>query len=334
MSARWIAAVVIGMCVGHGSVSAATVLTVTFHGPDGQPAPIARARLLATAWGTVEESDLPAQGNVLRVDLDAVKPAWAPGLSDAAGFLYVNADGYAPIISNPFPWLSQTVPSTLVDFRAGRAVTIGVGETRDLLVTLRRPTARRIRLVDQYGRPVAGAKIDVGINWYAPSHCGFLNGREELVEGTTNAQGRLAVPDVDTADFGLRLWARFMEFANPNRPWGTLVIPFTRPETTIRVRRRQPTTLTIAVVDGGTPVAGAALWGDSELGRCGAGWGTLATSDARGRIRLSQFDREEHSLYGLCYRGHSWLFQREGPIPARIDLAAGPDLADDSRCSR
>lgn len=251
------------------SATAETSVTLTFRGPQREPVRIERAQLLLTAWGVSEEYDLPVPGNVLRLDLEASRPEWAERFNDTTGYLYIEATGYAPLISEAFRWPSRD-RAAVVAFRDGRTVTVPLGVDAQLDVPLRRPLARRIRLVDGATRPVAGAEVQIAVNWNAPNHCGFLNGMDVLARRVTSGAG-------------------------------------------------------ILDVDSGKPVSAAVLWADMGLGVCGAGYGPLATADARGHIEVDDFYPDKWRSFWLCSGGKQvWVMPYDGELPAKIEVSVSP----------
>jgi hypothetical protein len=324
---RVVAIVTLLTLVIHSRATAQTTVAVTFQGAAGEPVPITSAQLMVTAWGTSERHDLPFAGNVVHLDLDATRPNFADHMSDTRGVVYVKADGYAPITSQAFAWPGKNTAS-VINFRNSQLVLVAKGNTARLSVTMRRPIPRRIRLVDESGRAVAGIRLEAGAYWRSPNHCGFLAGRDVLVTGETSADGTLEVPDVDGAH-AFQLQARltkFSERSDDGWPGMDLVRVLTSAETTLQVHtyRRQP--LALEILNNGTPLPGAVLWSDMALGVCGAGSGTLATADAGGRIQVDDFYPEFWVRYGIC-ADHKpvWVTVKDGQrLPQKIDVAVTP----------
>src|SRR6478672_7963137 len=94
-----VAATVLFSTVLHGHAFAQTSVTLAFHGPLQERVRITTARLFVTAWAVSEDHDLPVEGNVVRLDLEATRPEFADRIADTSGFIYVKAAGDAPIIS-------------------------------------------------------------------------------------------------------------------------------------------------------------------------------------------------------------------------------------------
>jgi hypothetical protein len=308
-----------------GRAGAQTSVSLAFGGPLQEPVAITRAQLFVTAWGVSEAHDLPVEGNVVRLDLEATRPEFADGFADVGGFIYVKAAGYAPVMSEPFTWPAAGVP-TVIDFRSGRRITVAQGNKAGLDVPLRHPLPRRVRLVALDGRAVVGAKVETAAYWRTPNHCGFLKGRDVLASGSTNEDGAINVPDID-GQYAFSLLEFQMLFADANNDLSTgfaregLVTSLGDPETTLRVRRYQQQRLAVDIVSNGKPVAGAVLWSDMELGVCGAGYGPLATADREGRIREDPFYAEMWTNYWVCAgTAQVWVLPQDGKLPDRIDV--------------
>src|SRR5262245_26853257 len=95
----------------HANATAATSVALAIQGPQRDAVSITRAQLFVTGWGIAEEHDLPIQGNVVQLDLDATRPEFAARIADTRGFIYIKAAGYAPLISQPFTWPTPTAPA-------------------------------------------------------------------------------------------------------------------------------------------------------------------------------------------------------------------------------
>lgn len=323
------AAAILFSAVLDADAVAQTSVTLTFRGTTEEPVAVTRVRLLVTAWGVSEQYDLPIDGNVVRVELEATRPEFAERIADTAGFIYVNAAGYAPVMSEAFTWPTAGVP-TVIDFRNGRSATIATGARASLVVPIRRPLPRRVRLVDVDGRAVVGAKIEAAAYWPTPNHCGFFNGRDVLASGSTNEDGTINVPDVDGPHV-FSLLDPQMRFADADNYSAArferqdLVATLSQPETTLRARRYEPQRLALDIVSNGKPVSGAVLWSDMELGVCGAGYGPLATADSEGRIRVEAFFPEMWRNHWICAGGKQvWVLPQDGKLPARIEVGVTP----------
>ena len=315
------------VCAAHAV--AQTSVTLTFRGPIQEPVPIVSARLLITAWGVSEQHELPVEGNVVRVDLEATRPEFADRIADTSGFIYVAAAGFAPIMSEAFTWPTAGIP-TVIDFRDRRRVTVATGASASLHVPMRHPLPRRVRLVDLDGRAVVGATVEAAAYWPTPNHCGVLNGRDVLASGPTDDDGTIDVPDVDGPHVFSVLDPQML-FADADNyyPAGFerqgLIATLSQPDTTLRVRRYQRQRLALDIVSNSTPVSGAVLWSDMGLGVCGAGNGPLATADSKGRIRVEAFFPEMWKSYWICAGGKQvWVLPQDGDLPARIEVGVTP----------
>jgi hypothetical protein len=307
---------------------AAQTLSIEFHGAAGEPVPITRAQILMTGWGAYDQKDLPFTGNVVQLDLGRTRPDFAVGLADSRGFIYVKADGYAPIMSQAFTWPSEKAPTSVISFR-NRQLAMVKGHAR-LSVQMRRPLPRRIRLVDTDSNPVAGVRVVAAAYWSSPNHCGFLAGRDVFVTDVTRADGTLDVPDVDGLH-AFTLEERLIVFDERVRiedgwPGKDLVLPLTNAETTLHVRRYRAQRLAVDLVDNGQPLPRAVLWADMGAGTCGAGTVPLATADARGRVVLDEFYPDFWHYYWVCVNGTlTWITPGERQrLPRTLDIARAP----------
>ena len=315
-----------------------TPLTLTFETGDGQPVSVTSAQLLVTAWGSSHKYDLNVEKSVVNIDLEATRPAFEGKVADLRGYMYIKAAGYAPLMSQPFSWPTTSAPA-LIDFRNDRSVAVEQGAGATLTVRLRPPVARQIRLIDNDGRAVRRAEVKTAAYWNTPNHCGFFNGTDTLSTGVTNDEGILEIPDLD-GTYALFLADRHLVFTAVDRtglaglPWQGLVTALDQTETRLRVRRHRQQRLVVDVLDGGKPLPGAVLWSDMALGVCGAGYGPLATSDARGRIRQNAFYPEEWRNFWVCARGkQAWVLPEGGRLPAKIDVSVTPSAEQNALAS-
>jgi hypothetical protein len=324
-----VVAAILFSAVFEADAVAQTSVTLTFRGPLKEPAAVTTARLLVTAWGVSEEYELPIEGNIVRLDLEATRPEFVDRIADTSGFVYVKAVGFAPVMSEAFTWPAPGVP-TVIDFRNGRQVTNAQGAKTSLDVPIRPPLPRRVRLIDLDGRAVIGAELEAAAYWRTPNHCGFLNGRDVLASGSTNQDGTIDVPDLD-GPYVFSLLEPQMLFADADNDYPAgfarqgLIATLSGPDTTLRVRRYDRQRLAVDIVNNGKPVPGAVLWSDMALGVCGAGYGPLATADSEGRIRMEPFFPEMWRRYWICAGGRQvWVLPHEGKLPTRIDLGVTP----------
>ncbi len=323
-----------------GMASPAAELELRFRDGDGKPVRVARAELLLVAWGVADRLPLSVDHDVLSLDLlsDWLRSRWPGPISSLdRAYLLVHADGFAPLRSEPFPWLGSRgdshgprVESTTVDFRQGRSATLREGDRASLEVTLRRPLPKALRLVDEAGQPVAGLEPKAFLYWSADNHCGALSGAEPLTAATSAADGRLAVDDAD-AEVALELpegagWALAAALGTPfpRRFVGHLPAG----ETTLVLHRYRTRPLALRFLRDGRPVAGATLVGALD-DCCGACSGPLAVTDAEGWARVEGLPYEQLLEVSLEGGDGAALWRASpGELPTQPQLvelaAAGP----------
>jgi hypothetical protein len=295
-------------------------VTLTLVNSAQQPIGGARARLFITSWGISDEYDLPVRGHLVQLDFTALAGRVAVVNVDTVAFIYIKADGYAPLMSEPFAWPLR--PTAGIDFREGRT-TRPDSKASQLTVQLRRPLPRRIRFLDQHGRAFAGANVSAAAYWNTPNHCGVMAGQDTLFKGVTDASGLVDIPDVDGAH-AIVVHEDHVVFADAASDWPVRQVAtvrrLTETVTTLRVRRFEPRRLSVDITDAGRPVAGAVLWADMGFGTCAAGYGPLATADARGRISLDEFFPENWKAYWVCAGGRQVWMSPDSELPATIIL--------------
>jgi hypothetical protein len=304
-----------GLAAGPRAASTppATSLRVRFHGPSGETVRIDTATMLIGFWGGGEAVPLTPGGSDVLVDLSA---GWVqsrfpgPGSTNGAR-LFVSADGYAPILSNTFPWLGVRSPAgstatteTTVGM-GGQSITMRTGDEREMDVALRRPVPRRVRVVDQAGRPAAGIVFNVYMFWTRANHCGVFEGTPLLRGAVTDARGQMAVPDGDF-DYGLDLPNGAGDAVFDDEPvFYQRVVTLSGPETTVTVRRFDRRTVALQVLDpDDAPVGGAQLIGDDHYTGCmDPGIRPLGATDAAGRLTLTHFPVDEFDDLVVCRAG-------------------------------
>src|SRR5262245_28066513 len=135
------------LCLAGGSASAAGI-ELSFRGPAGERVGISHAELLLVAWGHTERLPPPAGGGRPPLDLSEewLRARFSGLASLERAYLYVRADGYAPLRSEPIAWPGSLFAgeSVRIDFGGGRTATVADGEERRLSLTLRRPQPRVI----------------------------------------------------------------------------------------------------------------------------------------------------------------------------------------------
>lgn len=319
--------------IGAGSATVDTVaqrqsIAVELVNAERQPVPGARARLFITWWGGSDEYDLPVRGDVLELDFRELAARVGRRLDTSTNaFIYIKADGYAPLMSEAFAWPLR--PAATIDFRDGRTIPTNP-RVSSPTVQLRRPLSRRIRFVDEQDRPYAGAKIEAAAYWDTPNHCGVMVGRDVLFTGVTNASGIVEIPDVD-GNHAIVIHERRVVFADAVSEWPVRQIAtvrrLTQTATTLRVHRFQPERLSVDIISAGRPVVGAVLWADMGFGTCAASSGPLGTADARGHVSRDVFYREEWKAFWVCAGGKQIWVSPDTKLPSTIDVGVTPSFA-------
>jgi hypothetical protein len=302
--------------------AAAQTVTVALVNADGQPVAGARAQLLIASWGHTEQFDLPVRGHILHFNLNDGRVST---LQPPNAFIYIKADGYAPLMSEEFAWPPRRAAT--IDFREGR--TIKTSGTSQASLPLRRPLPRRVRFIDQDGRPFAGAKVSAAAYWDTPNHCGVMVGQDTLFTGVTNAAGDIDIPDVD-GNHAIVIHERQVLFADAVSEWPVRQIAtvrrLTQTATTLRVHRLKPERLSVDIVNAGRPVVGAVLWADMGFGTCAASSGPLGTSNAQGHVSRDVFYREEWKAYWVCVGAKQIWVSPDTRLPSRIDVGVTPSF--------
>jgi hypothetical protein len=298
--------------------------------------------LLFDWWGGNDVVDLPATGGVTSIDFDSawVAAKWGATWSEMeSARLLVKADGYTPMLSEPFPWLGQTkggnvVSLTSVAFR-NQTISVARGARQAWTLSMRRPVPRRLRFVDQDGRPVAGLGMEVHMFWTAQNHCGHFEG-DPISHGKTDAQGRIAVPDGEF-DYGVSIDGPSV--FDGEGVFFQHVVAVDGPETTVAVHTFDHRTLTGRVVNGNEPVAGARVMAvDRYIGCMDPGLRLLGTTDAMGSVVLRDFAPDRYDAVGICrddrelWRGEPMILMK----PEGVDIAAPHQVAkaDVPPCTR
>ena len=327
---------------------AVTGLRLRFVDAQRRPVQLSKAELLLVAWGDADRLPLAVQGERLNLDLSPswLRSRWPRRFADLEkAYLYVQAEGYAPICSLPFHWLgSHEAPKSpglvlvTIDFRQGVPARLHEGEYAERTIVLHRPRTRRVTLVGDDGKPLAGVRGSVYMFWSASNHCGFLSGAEPLGTFVSDEAGQFTVPDGDF-QYALVLQDRRSVFRAPPGPGVTTIIQnlvsptgaqastlisfLHPPNTTFGVHQFARRPLVVRVLRDGKPLPQVTLMG-SIANCCGACSGPLGTSDAEGRIVVEDFYPEELDELFICGPddGRVWrLSPRELPVgPLKIEL--------------
>ncbi|MBI4914261.1 MAG: hypothetical protein HY825_00295 [Acidobacteria bacterium] len=251
-------------------------------------------------------------------------------------YIYVQADGYVPIRSEPFRWpaVEATVPdpgsvSARIDFRQGTSVPLTANEDAALAVTLRRPEPRYVTLVGDRGEALSGERLSANMFWSRSNHCGVLAGADPLGEFVSDSAGRIALPDGDY-EYALVLRdSRSVFRSPPQREEPTLLSYLPKPDTTLHVHRFVRRPLRVHVLSHGRPVSHAVLNGRVANCGCGACEGPIAVSDTEGRMAVDEFYPEDIGVLFICNEDRKPVWQlAPSDLPAGtlvIDL--GPDYS-------
>jgi len=290
------------------STAGATELRIHLQGPDGARPAIDRAELLLVGWGWTDRLALLPEGdNTLRLDFETRYSQLPEKFQNTETVqLYVHAENFAPMTSEPFEWLGlnrgNLSTETRIEFSGGRSITIRIGDTTDMNVALRRPMPRQIRLLDEDGKPISGLRISAYMFWSNRNHCGFLNGAEILRVASSDEEGRVVVPDGDFKyAFKLDYGSHYVFTdppSNPDPPETYIMASLMNSETVLRLRKFRALNLSLHVVAGDEPVAGASIIDSKNCGVCGACSGVLGQTDGQGRLKVDRFYPEERD--GIC----------------------------------
>lgn len=284
----------------------ATELQIHFQGPDQSKAVIEKADLLLVGWGWVETVDLIPDGNTIRLNFEALamqSPEKFQNLDSAQ--IFVRGKNLAAIQSEPFVWPGSgrngISEETRIDFRGGRSAAVRTGDNAEMTVLMRRPENRRIRFLDEEGKPIVGLKVSIVRFESSQNHCGFLRG-EELKAGTTGADGRLTVPDGDFM-YALKLdfWSHYnftSQTFSPDDRDNFVTVFLTQPETVLQLHRMEAVRLALRVFVGEAPAIGVSFTDSRNIGICGAASGPLGNTDSNGSLLVENYFPEERD--GIC----------------------------------
>jgi len=331
----------------------ATELGLRLVDAQRRPVRVSKAELLLVAWGDADRLTLPVQGDHLHLDLSPswLRSRWPRRFPDLMrAYLYVQAEGYAPVRSEPFLWLGSRAGDrgrdadvVTIDFRQGLPARLREGERAERTITLRRPRPRRVSLVGDDGRPLGGVRVLAYMFWSASNHCGVLRGAEPLGEYVSDEAGGLMLADGDF-EYALMLEESRSAFRLPPGPGVTAVIQhlgsptsgdylstlvsfLQPPNTTFRVHRFARRPLHARILCGGRPVAQVTLMCSLANCGCGACSGPLGTSDAMGRIVVDDFYPEEIEELFICGPDgkRTWQMSRRALPSGTLEVDLGPD---------
>lgn len=330
-----------------------TELRLRFVDAGRRPVQVSKAELLLVAWGDADRLPLPVQGHHLQLDLSPswLRSRWPTRFPDLMrAYLYVQAEGYVPLRSEPFLWLGSRAAargheadSVTIDLRQGRPAVLREGEHAERTITLRRPQPRRVTLVGDDGRLLGGVRVSAYLFWSASNHCGFLSGAEPLGTFVSNEAGQFAVPDGDF-EYALVLEERRSTFRLPPGPGVTAVIQhlgsptsgdyrstlisfLQPPDTTFRVHRFARRPLRVRILREDKPIPQVTLMCSLINYGCGACSGPRGTSDAMGRIAVDDFYPEEIEELFICGPDGEriWQISRRALPSGALEIDLSPD---------
>ncbi len=296
------------------SNSEATELRLKFTDDSGQGVTISNAELLLVAWGITDRIELSPDHKELIVPLNEswLRAQWPERFADMErAFIFIQADGFAPIRSHPFLWLGSHGPPRAsentkleIEFPQGRKVVIRDGDSAELEIELRRPEKRYLRIIDDDQNPLPGMKVSSYMFWSSSNHCGHLSGADPLGTTVTGSDGRTEIPDGEF-EYAFVFEKPLYVLKNPER------FPYMRPrlvtylaeqETIIEMHRWRRRPLEIHVTTGDQPVQGQVLIGRLAGCPCGVCTGVVGLaigekrridSDHEGVLRLADFYPEK-----------------------------------------
>ena len=277
-----------------------TSVLLTPHDPEGRVISFTRADIYLDIWGGGQLVALSRAGQsaVVRLDQECLCSAWADVCKNrmyGPSRLILQANGYAPVTAVVY-WPSPT-ESARIELSGGRRIGIDEGSSRSYDVVFHRPSPHTVRIVDESGKPAPGISVDASIYFEATNHSGVVEG-ESIVDGKTDADGRLTMPDVD-GEVAIELQRGRYVLQNPDSvsPFRKIVTPEGTAPLTLVIHRFEKLPLNLKFVSRNGSAAGLIL--GTCLRFCeGACCGDEAITDAMGQIRIEDFYPEEiESLY-------------------------------------
>jgi hypothetical protein len=293
-----------------------TSLQLTLRDADGRVIAPTRADIYLDIWGGGQLVSLPREGQSAVVRLDQ---EWLCGASSefcknrmyGPSRLILKADGYAPVTAI-VNWPSQQLPAR-VEFSGGRAVGIVEGTAGKYDITIRRPVTQIIRIVEENGTPAVGISVDAHVFFAATNHVGAVEG-ESLIEGHTNANGEMPIPDVD-GDIAIELQRGRYVLQDPDDidPYRKiLVFGNTTSVAKMLLHRfeKQPLNLNFVSRTGN---ASGLILGTCLKFCSGACCGDEATTDAMGHVHIENFYPEEIDSLYLTDKSGTVLWKGDTP---------------------
>lgn len=282
-----------------------SVLHLSFSNESGQPVKITKALLTAIEWGDVQKVSLPAGTSEIIIPFNL---AWLKEQTTTKGYrqhFYFEAEGYAPIQSNVFPWPGSydwiNGDSNLKILEVGQHARVILEEDKDihLNVIFRKLGKRRLRFVDEAGMPMSGVKFTYGPYCFNECHCGWVATIEDYGQCISDDKGRADIRDGDIEYlFAIekdRFSAVTPEPASDCNPYiDGIIARLSAKETIIVLHRWLNLPLELQVLQDGKPVKQRMLTIMLAECCCGACGGPLATSDANGKITVPDFYPEKY----------------------------------------
>lgn len=183
-----------------------TLLHLVPQDGSGGQVQLTHATLVLVVGNYVDKLPLEISPDGVDVNMNAswLRANWPGGKNriknlDRA-YLYLRAEGYAPVVSSPINWMGSESggmgKDVVVSFPGGKVALVGKGQKLSLTVNFRKPQDRFVRVSNGKGNPLSGIKVKTFIYW-SKSEDGQLNGAEFLGEGISDDTGRVPVTDGD-----------------------------------------------------------------------------------------------------------------------------------------
>ncbi len=283
-----------------------TELHIRLKNSRGEPVPFSKAELLVSAWNVAFSIPLEVDRNLLVLPFEEKKAneLWLQDMFATdyphAYFLYLEAEGYAPVRSKWFYfvggylWMSdRIIDEPIIEFPDGTNLKILEGERQEIELTLRRREERYLRFIDDNQKPIPGVKVKSSMFWSDTSRCGYPQGAELLTEGISDEEGRVTIPDGE--------FEYLLEFEKPqyhlkesaNYDPMRLINYISAQETVVELHKLNKQPLEMFVQKQGKPQADMTLFGQWIGCVCGLCEQELAVTDKNGRISLDEFYPEE-----------------------------------------
>ena len=332
----------VAFMVLFAAAAEATELRVRIKGPNSTPARIEKAEVLLVGWGWTERIPLPFADDVVRIAFDS--PAMRTQVLDRfpnleTAFIHIQAQDLTPIVSEPFAWPGSKPQRNLsaigvdeirVDFRDKRIATVKESRDQELTVELKRPSLRQIRIVDDLAKPVSGLKVAAFMFWSNDNHCGRMSGADLLMNGVTDSEGKMTVPDGDF-EYAFQLLDGHIRFTMPDAgdTTGYIILRLTSRETQLWVHQYSSRPLTLRVFSGDTPLAGVIFNGASNTcSSCHTCGGPVqGATDTSGTLAIERFYPEDFDTLCLLTDNGATLWQtvtrKLGINPIDVRLPAG-----------